>query len=295
MKLGLGTVQFGLNYGISNKQGVPNPDEIKKILSVLAKNGMEMIDTASLYGTSEEVLGKSLHLENNFKIITKTPNFLNKNITLEDVHLLESTLYQSLNKLNQSSIYGLLLHNADNLFNSNSHLLFEKMLELKEKKLVSKIGVSIYTAEQIDKALDIFKIDMIQLPINVLDQRLLKNNYLKKLKELDIEIHARSVFLQGLLLMNQEELDSFFDPVKQNLKNYHEYINKQRISPVQSALKFLIDIEEIDKIIIGVCNENQLIEIIESLTSLSQVNLDFSQFSYDNDEILNPSKWKLKK
>ncbi|MBI5141426.1 MAG: aldo/keto reductase [Nitrospirae bacterium] len=291
MKIGLGSVQFGIDYGISNMEGKTSLDEVEKILDVAMHNAIRVVDTAAQYGTSEEVLGKTLSAKHDFKIVTKTPSFASSVITSDDEQRLEDSFAQSLQKMRIASCYGLLIHNADDLLSENGHILFAKIAELKQKGLVEKIGVSVYTAFQIDEILELFQIDIIQLPINVFDQRLLIGGHLSKLKKRGVEIHARSAFLQGLLLMPPENLPTFFDSVREHIKNYHRTIHKHGITAVRAALGFLINIPEIDFIICGVNNHSQLKEICAE--AVPAESMDFSRFALTDEFIVNPSTWRF--
>ncbi|MCC6544191.1 MAG: aldo/keto reductase [Nitrospirae bacterium] len=290
MKIGLGTVQFGIDYGISNQDGKTSLNEIKKILDIAMHNGISLIDTAAMYGTSEEALGKTLSDGYKFKIVTKTARFSSSTITLDDAQRLEGFFSQSLHKMKHASIYGLLIHNADDLLSKNGHLLFSKMSELKQKGLVEKIGVSVYTALQVDEILENYQIDIIQLPINVFDQRLLISGHLSKLKKRGVEIHARSAFLQGVLLMSPETLPPFFDSVREHLKNYSRIIHQHGLTPARAALGFLNNIADIDYIICGVNNHTQLKEICAEVIPVEAI--DFTSFALSDESILNPSNWR---
>ncbi|MUG97027.1 aryl-alcohol dehydrogenase [Scytonema sp. UIC 10036] len=294
MKIGLGTAQFGLNYGISNLLGKTSAEEVEKILEVAIRNGVSFIDTAPGYGTSEEILGKKILHDSIFQIITKTPKFSDNSITKDDVEMLEKTFLQSISKLNKASVYGLLVHNADDLLSENGDLLIKKMQELKSQNLVKKIGVSIYNGEQIEKILDSYPIDLIQVPINVLDQRLLFSGYLHKLKKFNIEIHARSIFLQGLLLMNPEHVSSFFNSIREHLKIYHEFILSKGITPIQAALNFVTQLTDIDVVLVGINNHQQLKEIFLASTDSCPISSqEFAQFALTDKFILNPGYWRL--
>ncbi len=201
MKLGIGTAQFGLDYGISNTSGKTSLKEVRSILKIATENGVDVLDTAYSYGDSESVIGKCLPEQNRFRIIIKTPSFKKSRYTAADGNTIKSAFYESLERLRLSSVAGLLIHHADDALAEGSEFLYEVMHELKSKGLVEKIGFSVYSGEQIDKLLDLYDFEMIQVPVNVLDQRLIKGGELKKLKNKDIEVHARSIFLQGLLLM----------------------------------------------------------------------------------------------
>lgn len=289
MKIGLGTVQFGVDYGISNSEGQTSADEVARILAVACHHGIRIIDTAALYGSSESVLGKVLPAVHSFKLVTKTVRIDAGRITPADAALMEDTFARSLERLNCSAVYGLMIHNAADLLAKDGHLLMESLNLLKLRGLVNKIGVSLYSAEQVEQVMDKYAIDLVQLPINVLDQRLLQGGQLSALKAAGVEIHARSAFLQGLLLMNPETLPAYFDSVKQHLKNYHDYLSRQGITPVQAALGFVTGLDEIDAVICGVNNHLQLEELCVAATVST---FDFAQFALHDDAIINPSNWQ---
>ncbi|WP_371754356.1 aldo/keto reductase [Ferviditalea candida] len=292
MKLGLGTVQFGLDYGVSNKKGKTPPEEAYDILEAAHRLGIRVLDTAALYGSSEETLGHCLLPHHNFSIITKTPQFSSPTLAPFDAKLLVDTFHQSLTRMRQKSIYGLLIHQADDLLKDNGHLLAETMVRLKQSGFVEKIGVSVYTGAQIDRILELYPVDIIQLPLNILDQRLLLSGHLSKLKKSGIEIHARSVFLQGLLLMNPAHLPEYFSPVKKHLEHFQLSMRRIGISPKQAALQFVMGIKEIDTVLCGVNNRAQLLEL-SNLARLPSEPLVPERFSISDDTILNPSKWRI--
>lgn len=291
MKIGLGTAQFGLNYGISTKEGQTPPIEVVKILEVAKGYRISVIDTAALYGDSEGVLGSLLPRDHNFRLVTKTIRIDSSPITEADVDRQERAFRSSLEKLRSRTVYGLMFHNSDDLLAEGGERLIRRLQLLKQNGLVAKIGASVYTADQIDKILSRFEIDLIQIPMNVLDQRLLAGGQLKALKARGVEIHVRSAFLQGLLLMGPETIPGYFDPVRDKLKGYHEFIRGNGITPIQAALGFLSACDEVDVIVCGVNNHQQLIELCQAAGPLPDV--DFSPFAIDDDNILNPSKWRI--
>ncbi|HIK04481.1 MAG TPA: aldo/keto reductase [Trichormus sp. M33_DOE_039] len=294
MKLAIGTAQFGLDYGISNQEGKIPEAEVGRILNLAVENGIRVLDTAPAYGTSEEVLGKTLPLQHEFAIVTKTPHFSKSCMTHDDVQALENSFYKSLRTLKQQSIYGLLIHNAHDVLIEDGYLLVNKMMDLQDQGLVSKIGVSVYTGEEIDKILERYKIDLIQLPINILDQRLINSGHLSKLKDQGVEIHARSIFLQGLLLMSPEEMPSYFHSIKEHIICLHDLIISQGMSIVQAVIAFINHLPEIDKILVGLNNYQHLQEIIEAIKKPTLLTTqDFYRFAITDPDILNPAKWKI--
>jgi aryl-alcohol dehydrogenase-like predicted oxidoreductase len=294
LKIALGTVQFGVNYGISNKAGKTSQAEVGSILATARENGVSVIDTASLYGDSEAVLGRSLPADSGFKIVTKTPQFAKQTLDAADAQQLEDSLRASLAKLGTTSVYGLLIHRADDLLLPGGDLLVERLIGLKQAGLVSKVGVSVYTGRQIDQVLERFPMDLVQLPINVLDQRLLQSGHLQKLKNAGVEIHARSAFLQGLLLMELKDIPGYFDRVLGRLDSYHRFTKEQGLTPLQAALGFVSGIPEIDQVVCGVNDARQLCEICEAV----KVDVDskaFAEFAISEEAVVNPALWKLDK
>jgi aryl-alcohol dehydrogenase-like predicted oxidoreductase len=283
-KFVLGTAQFGLNYGVNNRNGQVELDEVKSILECAKKNRINTLDTAPAYGNSEEVLGKTIF--DDFQIITKTTSIANGiDKVIDDFH-------QSLGDLNKASIYGLLVHNINEIECKNFNFLIEKLDELKQEGKVKKIGFSVYTPEQIDFLLENFDFDLLQLPINIFDQRLIIDGKLKKLKEKGIETHARSIFLQGLLLMEYDLIPSYFLPIIKKIDLFHGFAKNMSLSRLELALGFVMGIKEIDKIVIGVNTVAQLQEIIKA-THVSVNPLDFRGISVDNRDYINPSLWKI--
>jgi aryl-alcohol dehydrogenase-like predicted oxidoreductase len=294
LKIALGTVQFGMSYGISNNAGKTSQEEVGSILADAASYGVRVIDTASLYGNSETVLGRSLPSNSEFHIVTKTPQFAGQVLGESDAQHLEDSLRSSLSKLGRSSVYGLLIHRSSDILLPGGNLLVDRLLKLKQYGLVSKVGVSVYSGLQIDQVLERFPIDLIQLPINVLDQRLLQSGHLQKLKRAGVEIHARSAFLQGLLLMEQQEVPEYFDGVREHLESLRLFMRERGLSPLQAALGFVSGIPEIDQVICGVNNARQLGEIIEA----ARVKVDFRKFAeyaIADEGIVNPALWKFNK
>jgi aryl-alcohol dehydrogenase-like predicted oxidoreductase len=290
--IGLGTVQFGVDYGVSNHQGKTSLVEVGQILEYAAMRGVRILDTAALYGNSEQVLGQVLSDNHSFQIVTKTPSFEGNRIAKHHVGLLETTFFQSLENLCQSSVYGLLIHHVDDLLKPGAEALIDKLLQLKQSGKVKKIGVSVYNATQIDAVLGKMDVDLIQLPINVFDQRLIASEHLRKLKTNGVEIHARSVFLQGLLLMSLDKMPHYFSPILPQITTYHQEVQHSGLSLLEAALGFVLQLNDIDTVLCGVNSQQQLEEIL-SVDKLAEINLDFSRFAVDDTQYVNPANWQL--
>ncbi|OFZ80470.1 MAG: hypothetical protein A2583_14295 [Bdellovibrionales bacterium RIFOXYD1_FULL_53_11] len=281
--LGIGTAQFGMKYGISNKDGQTPAHEVKNILTLAAQNGIRTLDTAHAYGSSEEALGCALEEGHPFSIVTKTPVAAGADPG--------AGLEQSLSRLKQKSIDGLLVHDPARLLSPEGPGLFKKLQEYKNRRLVKKIGVSVYTGGEIDRILDVYPIDLIQLPASIFDQRLIRSGHLAKLKKAGIEVHARSIFLQGLIFIPPSNLPAHFAPAKNTLLSFHEFLEKNNMAPAHAAISFICGITGIDAAICGVNNHLQLQELClfykERLT-----HPGLADFAIDDKRIVNPSFWK---
>lgn len=168
------------------------------------------------------------------------------------------------------------------------------MVTLRTEGKVSKIGVSVYSPVQTEEILKKFPIEIIQFPLNIYDQSFLQNGFLTKLKKLDIEIHIRSVFLQGMALMSYNELPSYFKSIRNHIKECQEMLRKLDVSLVEVALDFIKSVKEVDFAILGFNNASQLLETINSYHSKTKfTGIDYSKFAIFDDNITNPSKWKI--
>jgi aryl-alcohol dehydrogenase-like predicted oxidoreductase len=292
VKIGLGTAQFGMEYGAFNSYGQPLINEVSDILRACQKASVTIIDTAFQYEPSEEILGKCLPANHGFRIVTKTPSFKKEKITQADIQKFKTSFQSSLCQLRQPSIYGLLIHHANDLISEGGGQFYENMVEWKQKGLVQKIGASVYTAVEIEELIKRYPLDIIQIPINVFDQRLIQTGHIKELKSREIEIHARSVFLQGLLLANAKRLHPYFESIRYQLAAYHQYLSTMNISKVEGAIHFLSQLDEIDTILVGVDSIEQLHEILLSIQR--RISCDLSQFAINDENILNPSRWRIK-
>ncbi|EOQ88172.1 oxidoreductase, aldo/keto reductase family protein [Leptospira yanagawae serovar Saopaulo str. Sao Paulo = ATCC 700523] len=294
MKIGLGTVQFGMDYGVSNQAGKTKQEEVKLILKKALEVGIRKLDTAYLYGESETVLGQNPKELNHFEVITKTRKFVSGSITKEDGLLIRNSFFESLSRLKLNKVYGLMIHDSSDLLKENSGYLWDELVTLRTEGKVSKIGVSVYSPVQTEEILKKFPIEIIQFPLNIYDQSFLQNGFLTKLKKLDIEIHIRSVFLQGMALMSYNELPSYFKSIRNHIKECQEMLRKLDVSLVEVALDFIKSVKEVDFAILGFNNASQLLETINSYHSKTKfTGIDYSKFAIFDDNITNPSKWKI--
>ncbi len=279
-KLALGTVQFGLDYGITNSKGQVQIEEVKSILEYARENNINTLDTAASYGNSEEVLGSASI--DDFQVITKTISLRN------GVDEVIKRFQQSLTYLNKLSVNGLLIHNINEIEHKSFDTLFNQLNELKNKGLIKKIGFSAYTPEQVDFLLKNFDFDLIQVPFNVFDNRLIQGGQLQALNNKGIEIHARSVFLQGILL-DFTNLSYYFSTWEKEFNEYQEVVKGRGLSLIEYALNYVLNVQEIDKVLVGVNSKEQLIDIVNAAQKKAPTNA----FTIEDLNLLNPSRWKV--
>lgn len=287
-KLGLGTVQWGGAYGISNQDGKTTSDEVKRILSTARKAGVKVLDTACLYGDAESVLGTN-RLDA-FKIVTKTPRFATRFIEDQHVEQMFDSFNRSLGKLAVGKVDGLLVHHAQDILVDGGRRLVSGLERLKGQGKVSKIGVSIYDGEQLDGLLRRFTPDLVQLPLNVFDQRLIHSGWLQRLRDKGVEIHVRSVFLQGLLLMPLEDVPAYFESIRPLLARWHAAAREQGMSLVQAALAFARDLPEVDHVLVGVESVSQFQACFQDF--LTPASFDAAGLTCDDPAFVNPVLWR---
>ena len=282
MKLALGTVQFGLQYGISNKNGVPTDVEMKEIFNTSAQNGIITFDTAVAYGNAEERIAN--FLPNNAEIISKFPK-TNSNSELEKI------IQNSISRLKRDNLYGFMAHNGDFLIENPQ--LWEVLEKLKQEKKIQKIGYSLYTTEQLEKLLELDLIpDIIQIPYSLLDRKF--EPYFSDLQQKNVEIHCRSVFLQGLYFLNPEKLPEKLVPLKLELENLQAICNANNVKISDIALNFAYLNQNINKVVIGVENTTQLNENIKAIKNWKVNTSIFEEIkliTVQNKELLNPANW----
>ena len=285
-KLVIGSVQFGINYGIANSIGQVKPEEVKKILDYSLSQDINYIDTATSYGESEKVLG-GLNV-NRFQIITKIPKIPYNQTNVYD--WLESSVLDSLNKLNVKNIHALLLHSPEDLIGAQGLTLYKSLKELKNKGMVKKIGVSVYSINEIKVITDKYDIDIIQCPLNLIDRSLVESGWHKRLKKMGIEVHVRSIFMQGLLLMKKDQIPNYLSKWDYIWNKWYSWIDKKNINPLDACIAFVSSIDEIDKIIVGVDSLKHIEEIAQSY-KLKQVD-EFPDISSNDIDLINPSLWR---
>lgn len=280
-KLILGTVQFGLDYGINNTEGKPSDATVTEILDATYANGIQMLDTAEAYGNSQERIGEyHRNSSNQFKVITKYSSMV-KNLPLD----ISERIKNNLNILNIPNLYCYMFHSFAEYQKYYTNFQYE-LRQLKREGKIEKIGVSIYTNEEMEKVLENEDISLIQLPFNLLDNKNQRGKLIEKAKRKGVEVHTRSVFLQGLFFQSKGDI----------LKPYLEKLNliSQGFSMNELALSYSVNQTFIDKVLVGVDNTEQLYQNIKGVnTKIPQIIIDeIDEIEVKEKEMLNPSNWK---
>ena len=273
-KLVLGTVQFGLQYGV-NSAGRPSEEAVKSILAEAAKGGISTLDTSSAYGNSEEILGESITPDEGFKIVSKYP----KGET-PVAEMFKGTL----ERLKVNYLYGYLLHHFE--VYKNNPKIWDEFVALKESGEVKKIGFSLYTPEELQFILDNKSpFDLIQVPFNIFDKKFLP--LMKEVHEKGVEIHVRSTFLQGLFFKDRNALPEKLKPMKKYLLQLDDFSKASGLSISEVALNYNLQNPYIDGILIGVDNVEQL---KMNLASVKNTPIDI-EIDVKEQELLNPVNW----
>ncbi len=284
-KIAIGTAQFGMPYGVSNKSGEIDQDEINAILRLAKKNQIKTLDTARSYGSSEKKIGKYLIncRKKDWDVITKISDFNNSIANQIKISKKNLNLRPSIILAHSKKIY------LDEKFQ-------QFIIKMEKQEYKYKIGVSLYSEEDINEVMKFgIRPDIIQLPLNILDTRLYRRGVLSALMENKMEIHARSIFLQGLFYLSESRLKKHFRDVIPYLNQLKEIANGSGINIAQLSLLWICKLKEVKKIIIGIDSLFQLknhLNIID-LKVKSEIFEQALKINYDNEKILNPSLWEI--
>lgn len=285
-RIALGTVQFGLAYGVANHAGKTSTTEVPRILEEAVSFGINTLDTAVAYGESEDVLGQVG--VSHFRIVTKLPALPEECADIEGWVI--SQTQASLQRLNVESVYAVLLHRPEQLLGPNGERLYKAMQRLRADGIAKKIGISIYEPRELDVLCARFDFDLVQAPLSLLDRRLVESGWAERLHHKGIELHVRSVFLQGLLLMPLDVMPSAFLKWEPVWSEWQRWLAEVRLTPLQACLRYVLSVVEVDRVVVGVDNLAQLRQITASCLGVLP-SLPSWPAQVDCD-LLNPAQWK---
>ena len=291
----LGTVQFGMNYGINNQNGQPTEEACFEMLDIAMENGIDIIDTARAYGTAEIVIGNYLEYRKycqEVKIISKLrPNILEPDE--KDVYsVIRRELEGSLERLHVQRLEGYLLHTPEYIYNKR---IVDALFRLKDENIVRNIGVSIYNMDEGYEAIR-RGMNYIQLPYSVLDQRGVQSGLIREAKNAGMTVFTRSTFLQGLFMMDIDKIPNYLEHAKPYLKYFDKLTEEYKIGKIELLLQFVKEVIEIDYLVFGVDNKSQLLEDMKEFQSdrtIEQNLIDRIKeiFIQVEDSIILPSLW----
>ncbi|MBU0671654.1 MAG: aldo/keto reductase [Candidatus Margulisbacteria bacterium] len=284
-KLALGTAQFGLDYGVNNSRGKIPRDEVEAILDSASSAGIEMLDTASVYGNSEGIIGDYINkVKQNFKIVSKLPRCSYAEA--------EGIFEGSLKRLGQSKIYGYLVH--DFSFFCDNPWSWELLKKNQAFGKIGKTGFSLYHPSELEYILkNSIKVDLLQIPYSLFDRRF--EPYFSVLKDKGIELHVRSIFLQGLVFKQPDQLSSQFDSIKPKIFRLRQISDDTGLNLAALCLNFVLSNGSVDKTIVGIDNLNNLNDMFCNANAGQRVGTvldDLKALKEDSEDILIPSKWR---
>lgn len=281
----LGGAQLGLPYGILNGGETLNREEVARILDTAAGHGIDAIDTAIAYGQSESVIGETA--QNRFKIISKLPP-----IPLDVSNVSQWVRTQvdaSLSRLKCTSLDALLLHRSQDLTDAHGAELYAAINSLKVEKIIQRFGVSIYTPDELSGIIGTFDIDVVQAPLNVFDRRILR--IIDQLTALNIEVHVRSVFLQGVLIAKPENRPQRFQPWSEHFARFDEWVLSSGVSAMACCLAFALQQSGVAKLVIGTTSPEALTEI---MTSIPNIKLEVpADLQSSSEQLIDPRVWSV--
>lgn len=283
-KIVIGTANFGMKYGLGYKN--LNPKEIKKILSFSKKNGIRTLDTAPSYKNAFKNL-RNNKIEN-WNIISKIPSIPKNTDNIS--HYVQKILFSNLKKINLSKIHTILIHDEKDILNvTKGKKILEILNHFKKEKIVKRVGCSIYDSYKVKRVIKNYDFDVIQCPYNIFDKRLVDSGLFRLLKKREINIHLRSIFLQGLLLKDKKDIPVQFKNNKK-INKYYKFLEKYNLSNIEICLSELDKIEY-EKVIIGVGHLNQLKDIINFNKHL---NKSTNILKTKNLKLIDPRKWNYR-
>ena len=289
MKVSLGTVQWGQKYGLSDHSSILSHLEISSLVKLAIKENVYCLDTSQNYGNAEELIGK--HVGPKIPIITKI------SIPTKDVSddTAENFILNSINisrdKLQVQRLVGVLVHNTDFLYSKVAQKYIKALIKAKNLGLIQKFGFSIYESQDLFNVANLCEPDIVQVPLNVFNQEFMTCSLIEELSYRGCEIHARSIFLQGLLLSQIKSLSKFFKPYERDIFEWNEFCMQNKISLMAGCLDFIKTAKYVDVVILGV---NSTKQFQENITAFNQnLRLDYSRFSKRENNLIDPRRWNL--
>lgn len=279
MEVILGSANFAQGYGLL-ENNLPISD-IEQLLSLAHDEGIKLVDTSPSYGDSEKILGDLA--DGRFEFITKFSNFDAENLELEE------KIDGSLARLKTTHLHAMLFHRSSDLLGSNGKKLLRKALELKESGIITNVGVSIYDPAELDSISEIDFLDIVQGPLNVFDQRIIATGWASKMESLGIQFHARSIFLQGMLLLAPGDIPDKMRKFESSWLAYHDWMSSKGLEGAEAPCSFIKDKTQVSAAVVGVNSTGQLREIMSAFEHTEKY--DGTELRTNDLNLIDPRNW----
>ena len=285
--IAIGTANFGMQYGVANSRGKLSKNSVAEILGLAKSLGITCLDTANAYGESQKVLGE--FGVRDWRVVSKISSVPQNCNDIDSFVCTQIDLI--LSSLSLSDFETVLVHNAKDLTGELGYEVYEALNAAKSRGQVEKIGVSIYDPSDLESITRRFKLDVVQAPINVFDNRLQDSGWLDRLASMGVEVHARSVFLQGVLLSAIAQNNDFFKPWKTTFEKWNRFAESSGTSTLMNCVKHVNSFEKVTFAVVGVDSAQNLSEVFDAFSEQPQ-RIDGDNFSVDS-QLINPACWSI--
>jgi len=281
-------------YGTAPGSGQVLAEEAAAIVVSALEKGIDRFDTAIGYGTAEDVVGKALAKAkvSDAKVVTKILPLSGKMLDEAGATGIVEQVHQARDRLGVQQLDAVLVHRTADLIEPQGLQLWDVLRRVRDKGLVRKVGVSVYDASDIDAILKRFDPDVMQLPISIADQRLIRSGHLQKLAERGVEVHARSVFLQGILLDGLDAVDAIFDRASTEIAALNVVAQRRGVSRLALCLSFVAQLPQVSQVVVGVNSTDQFDAIVAAAARSIETNAsETDACAWKDEQLLNPSHW----
>ena len=286
-RIALGTAQFGSAYGVSNQSGQVSEENARKIISLALTRGVDTVDTAVGYGDSEATLGRAG--VSSFHVVTKLPALP---VGVRSVgRWVREQARLSIERLKIKQLYGVLLHRPQDLSGEKGQELYRSLCEIQKEGMSEKIGISVYHPSELEEWTGTYSFGLVQAPFNLIDRRLKKSGWLKRLAGEGVELHVRSVFLQGLLLLPHLSVPHEFARWAGTWRNWQEWLEHNKARALDVCLAYVLSFPEIHRVVVGTDSPEQLEMILSSGENRSSE--DWPDIESEDEDLILPYRWNI--
>lgn len=290
MKLALGSVQFGLPYGARNRTAAVSGEDVRRMLAWAWAHDIDMIDTAPAYGDAEAVIAAHRPANAQFEIVTKLARISDAN----GPSAVLDTVRRSFELNGRRALWAVLVHHVPDLFGPDGDHLFSGLTRLREEGVTHRVGVSVYDPETLARVLERFPVDVVQLPLNVLDQRFMQVGSLDDLARRGIEVHVRSIFLQGLLLVEPAKLPAHLQPARPQIEQLRRDATEAGIDLGSALFGYAKSCNGIARVVVGADSVDDLAANVGFFAAAAKASsLDFASYAVNDQSIIDPRAWPL--